>query len=182
MDKAVSAEVVVVRWPTAMLGCMLPIVTFVVVLLGFAAVRPELAAQLAQQRDGALFGVFRGMEWQGVNIPLAGITLYMAWELWRFCWRWADVIAIRATPDGLAPHRSTGMHPLPWSEIADVSYHVARRGWRRVPTLTILLRDGSVKRIRGIANDAGEAEAFARHCAERLERGGSAGIGAGAGP
>lgn len=179
MDKPVTAQVDAVRWQTTVLGCLVPLLTFAVVLFGLAALWPDLAADLAPEhpatREARFFKSLtshKGLQWQGVSIPYAALALYLAWELARSAWRWADVIAIRATPEGLVPHRSTGQRPQPWSEIAEVSFRSVKRGWARVPTLFIRLQDGTVRQIRGVCNEEGQAERFARDCRERLERGG----------
>ena len=147
------------RWRTCVIGCLLPIMLIACLLFGIAAVKPSLAMELAESRRGGLIGLTTGMTFSGVNIPLVLFAIYLGWEVVRFAWRWADVIAVRATTWGLVPHGSTLLKPMPWREIDDVSYALVGRA----PSLVIKLRNGTTRTIRGIDNDEGAAEKFAAH-------------------
>jgi hypothetical protein len=150
-----------------MIGCLMPLLLITCLLFGGAALKPSLAADLAESRSGSLVGLTTGMTMGGINIPLALFALYLGWELFRFGWRWADGIAVRATASGLVPHGSTLLKPIAWHDIGDLSYALVGRA----PSLVIKLRNGSTRTIRGIDNDNGAAEQFAAY-ARQLSGGG----------
>ena len=82
------------RWRTGAFGCLVPLLVLTTILFALAAVRPTLAAELAGQRGGALIGYTSAMTLGGVNVLLALFALYLAWEAFRFGWRWADEVAV----------------------------------------------------------------------------------------
>jgi hypothetical protein len=154
------------RWRTGALGCLLPVMVLATALFGLAALRPELVAEMADQRRGGWLAWTAAVTVAGVNLPVAAIALYLAWETFRFGWRWADQVAVTAGDFGLVPHRSTFLPPMPWAEIEDVRF--VRIG--RAPTLLVQLRGGRSRAIRGVDNEGEAAERFAAAARERVGR------------
>lgn len=166
-----ASDIVVtqLRWRNGLTGCLLPFLVGICLLFGFAAVDPSLATSLAEGRRGWWIRVTEGATLGGINVPLALVTLYLAWEALRLGWRWADEIAAKATPEGLRLHRSVRVDAIAWSDIRDVSYVILGRG----PSLLITLHDGSTCTVRGIDNVNQSAEqfaAYARHQAGVVDR------------
>jgi|DeeseametaMP0747_FD_contig_61_1156102_length_1998_multi_2_in_0_out_0_4 hypothetical protein len=153
-----------VRWRTRAIGRALPFMVFACILLGFAAFDASIIDELVNVRRGHVFALTQGATVAGINIPIFLLALYLAWEVFRFAWRWVDQVAIEATPVGLFPHRSTLMKPLKWGEVSDLSYKTIRRA----PSLVIKLCDGSTRTIRGVENETGAAEKFAAHAREKV--------------
>jgi hypothetical protein len=148
-----------VRWRVGLIACVIPLMVGVCVLLGYAAFDEALLAEMSQSRRGSVLRATREMTIAGVNAPLALAALYLCFETWRLSWRWVDKVAIKATPFGLQPHRSTFLQPLLWREINSVTYHRVR--WSN--SLVIHKRDGSRRVIRGVDNTNGAAEQFATY-------------------
>lgn len=157
------------RWRTGAIGCLLPLLVLTTTLFAFAATRPSLAAELADERRGHLIAWTSSLSAAGINVPLALLALYLGWETIRLAWRWIDEIAVAATDRGLVPHRSLFMRPIAWAEIADVRF--VRLG--RAPSLLISLREGGSRSIRGVDNEGGAAEHFAASARRRLAGHGS---------
>ncbi|PTQ12040.1 hypothetical protein CLG96_05535 [Sphingomonas oleivorans] len=164
MEVSPPEPIMTLRWRTGLIGFLLPIMGGGVVMFGIAAFKPSLAAELADGRRGAWISATSEMTFGGVNIPLALLALYFGWEFFRFGWRWADEFAVRATTVGLVPHRSTLIKPIPWGEIADISYSQ----FGRASSLVIKFRDGRSRIIRGVSNDGGAAESFAVYARNRI--------------
>jgi hypothetical protein len=160
----IELPVELLRWRTGALGCLLPLVVAATLLFAIAAIRPTLAADLADERRGALIGLTSGISVAGVNVPLALLALYLAWETFRFGWRWADQIAMAATDRELLPHASLFMKPISFSEVQDVRFITIGRA----PSLLVVLRTGGSRTIRGVDNQEGAAERFAAAVRERL--------------
>lgn len=156
--------VVALRWRTGAIGCLIPLAAIVMLLFGIAAFRPSLAEDMADGRGGGWIDATAGLTVGGVHLPLALLSLYVAWEFVRLCWRLADETAVTATATGLVPHGSTLLKPMPWSDICDVSFAPVGRA----PALVIRLRDGRQRAIRGVDNDGGAAEAFAAAARARV--------------
>jgi hypothetical protein len=84
----------------------------------------------------------------------------MAFELVRQVRRMADDIAITATKTGLVPHHTTGIAPIAWSEVADISAAPVRRG--EAATLVIRCHNGRVHRIKAVDGRGGVMDEFVR--------------------
>ena len=155
------------RWRTGLIAWLLPLMIGTCVLLGFAAVDASLAQDMANTRRGGILKLTHDMTLAGVNVPLAVLALYLAWEVFRSAWRWADQVAIRAAPEGLVPHGSTLLRAVPWSDISDVSY--VRRGLDH--RIVFTLNDGARRTIRGIDNRNDAGPKFAAFARERIGHG-----------
>ena len=166
-DPADEARAATLRWRTGMIGCLLPLMLLATILFGLAAFRPALVAELAGQRRGGWLIWTQSVSWAGVNLPVAALALYLAWQTFRFGWRWADRVAVTADGFGLVPHRSTFLRPMAWAEIEDVRF--VRLG--RAPALLVRLRGGGARTIRGIDNEDGAAERFAEAARKRSSGG-----------
>ncbi|WAC24395.1 hypothetical protein [Blastomonas sp. SL216] len=150
------------RWRTGLIAWLLPLMIVACVLFGFAAVDPSLAQDMADTRRGGILKLTQDMTLAGVNVPLAVLALYLAWEVFRSAWRWADQVAIRATPQG-----STLLRAVPWSDISDVCY--AKRGLDH--RIVFTLNDGARRTIRGIDNRNDAGPKFAAFARERIGHG-----------
>ena len=135
-------------------------------IFGIAAVNPELAEDLGSAPAADLIALTAKGSVFGVNIPLLLLATYMAWETFRFGWRWADEVAIKATDWGLVPHGSTFIKPLAWTEIDDVRLVPIMRA----SALRLKMRDGSERFIRGLDNRDGAAERFAAFAQQSIAR------------
>ena len=164
-DITTDPTIAELRWRTGLIGCFLPVMVCICVGIGAAAVSPSLAEEMADARRGDLIRLTRDATFGGVNVPLIIVTLYLCWEVFRLAWRWVDEIAVKATPSGLLPHRSTFVKAIAWSEIDDVSFVTIRRA----PSLIVKLRDGTTQCIRGISNENGSAEKFAAYARQKAE-------------
>ena len=133
-------------------------------LFAAAAFRPALVAELVQQRRGALVEWSSAVTVAGINLPILLLALWLAWETVRFGWRWADEVALTAGPEGLVPHRSLYMRPMPWADVRDVRF--VELG--RAPSILVTLANGRTRAVRGVDNDDGAAERFAAAVRERL--------------
>jgi hypothetical protein len=161
--------VLVVRWRTGAIGCLLPLLVAAAVLFGVAAFSPSLVEDLSHRHGGGFLRLTTGMDWGGVNVPVALLALYLAFETFRFGWRWADQYAVKATADGLVPHGSMFRRPMRWADIADVRFAVLPNARARVPALVIDLKGGRRLIIRGVDNADGQAERFAELVRKQLE-------------
>ena len=150
-------------WRTGLIGCLLPILIICCVTFGIAAFDHSLAQDIADSSRGSFLKWTEGMTVRGINIPILLLALYLAWETFRFGWRWADEIAVEATDVGLVPHRSTLMRPIPWREVYDVKFATDRKAH----SLFIRLHDGSTKIIRGVSKDEITCEKFEAHVREK---------------
>jgi hypothetical protein len=151
------------RWRTGALGCLVPVMVAATALFVVAAIRPDLVADMAEHRRGGWLAWTSAVTFGGVNVPVAALALYLGWETFRVCWRWADEVAVTATDFGLVPHRSTFIAPMPWAEIEDVRF--VRLG--RAPSLVVRLHGGRSRAIRGVEEGDGAAERFAQAARER---------------
>lgn len=161
-----KGTVAILRWRTGALGCLLPIMLLATMLFGVATVRPALSAELAEARGGALLRLGEEITLGGVNLLVALLTLYMAWTVVLFAWRWADEIAVTADRHGLTPHRSIRIKPLAWEEIADVA--LGKMG--RASALIITLTDRRTRSIRGVEIEGEAADAFIARARDWLAR------------
>ena len=154
-----------VRWRTGLIGCLFPFLAMATLLFAVAAFRPELVAELATERRGGWLEWTSAVTVAGINLPLALLALYLAWETFRFGWRWADEVALTAGTAGLVAHRSLLMRRIAWDELRDIRF--VQLG--RAPSLLIELRDGRSRAIRGVDNEDGAAERFAAAVRSRME-------------
>lgn len=159
------------RWRTGAIGCLFPLMVAATVLFGGAALRPSLAADLADERRGQLIAWTSELTMAGVNVPLALLACYLGWETFRFAWRWIDEIAVAATPEGLVPHGSLFMKPIAWRDVADIRFIMSGRA----PGLLISLRDGRQRAIRGVDDEAGAADRFLEAARLRMANAAAAG-------
>ena len=150
-------------WRTRLIGCAMAIMLMSCVTSGIAAFDNSVAEDIANSSRGSILKWTEGMTVRGINIPLLLLAFYLAWETFRFGWRWADEIAVEATDVGLVPHRSTLMRPIPWREVYDVKFATDRKAH----SLFIRLHDGSTKIIRGVSNDEIICEKFEAHVREK---------------
>ena len=150
------------------MGCLLPLLVSGVVLFGAAALSPDYAAELAAERRGALIGITQSVTLGGVNLPLAALALYLAFETFRFAWRWADEYAVWTSPAGLHFHGSLFRRPVPWAELRALRTEPRFRGRNPVTVLVVERADGRWTEVRGTEPE--ETERFARAVAERLGR------------
>jgi hypothetical protein len=148
------------RWNTGCIGCLLPLMVAAIIMFGLAAFMPSMLDALDEGRSGRLFRVVRDMNIGPVNIPLALCAAAMAFELVRQVRRMADDIAITATKTGLVPHHTTGIAPIAWSEVADISAAPVRRG--EAATLVIRCHNGRVHRIKAVDGRGGVMDEFVR--------------------
>lgn len=154
-----------VRWRTGLIGWIFPLLVTTALLFGVAAFRPEMVAEAAAGRRGAMLAWTSAVTVAGVNLPLALFAFYLAWETFRFGWRWADEVALTAGPEGLVPHGSLLMRRIDWDEVCDIRF--VQIG--RAPSLLIELRNGRSRAIRGVDNEDGAAERFAAAARSRKE-------------
>ncbi|MGF7169588.1 hypothetical protein FHS91_001257 [Sphingobium xanthum] len=131
-----------------------------IVMFGLAAFMPSMLDALDEGRSGRLFRAVRDMNIGPFNIPLALCAAAMAFELVRQVRRMADDIAITATETGLVPHRTTGIAPIAWSEVQDISAAPAKRG--EAATLVIRCRNGRAHRIKAVDSRGGVMDEFVR--------------------
>jgi len=138
------------------------------VLFGAAALSADHAAGLAEGRRSALIRATGAVSVAGVNLPLAALALYLAFETFRFAWRWADELAVWTSPAGLHFHGSLFRPPVPWAELRAVRSEPRWRGLNRVTVLVVERADGRGIEVAGIEPE--EAERFARAVGERTGR------------
>jgi hypothetical protein len=129
-----------------------------------AAFDMSFAVELAEGRArGQYVAWTENMVEAGFHLPLALVGVYLLWEAIKIGWRWADQVAVSATPQGLVPHHSLLMKPIAWSDITDV--RVDRSG--PAPRLVISLTNGGSRAIRMIDDEGGGAESFAEAARQR---------------
>ena len=165
---AEDVERLQLRWRLGPTGCLVPLFVLAAAMFGAAALNADYAAELAEGRRGALIGITRAVSVGGVNLPLAAVTLYLAFESFRFAWRWADEYAVWADASGLRFHGSLFRPPMPWGELRSVGTATRLRGFSAVTVLVVERTRGRRIEIGGIEPE--EAERFAGAVRERLGR------------
>ena len=145
-------------WATKKIGCLLPAFVAGTGLFGLAALSADYAAELADGRRGALIRMTRAVSLGGVNVPLALVALYFAFETLRFAWRWADEEAVRTSAAGLHFHGSLFKRPVRWEELRAVRVARLMRGSTVVQVLEVETAAGGRIEVGGI--DSEEAERF----------------------
>ena len=163
---AEDAERLRLRWRSSAIGCLLPLMAGAIALFGLAALSPTYAGELAEGRRGALIGMTKAVSVGGVNLPLAAVALYMAFETFRYAWRWADEDAAWTSPWGLHFHGSLFRRPVPWAELRAVRAATRFRGRATVPVLVVETAAARRIEIGGIALE--EAQRFAAAVSARL--------------
>lgn len=156
------------KWRSGLLGCLLPVLVFGAGLFGLAAIRPVLASELGDERRGAWIRITEAVSVGGVNLPLAALALYLAFEAFRFAWRWADEDAVWADATGLHFHGSLFRRSLGWDELRSVAARPRWRGRRQIVVLAVETREGRTIEVAGVAE--ADAERFAAALSERLGR------------
>jgi hypothetical protein len=148
----------VLRFATDKIGCLLPILALSAILFAYAALTGGDPA--SHSRLDRFLVATRSLSLGRVNIPVLLIALYMAWGFFRMGMRWADVVAIRATEQGLLFHwtilrrRSVAWSEVRWAEVGTKTLRAFE-----VPEVRVFLTDRVVG-IGGFDDQEGAAERF----------------------
>ncbi len=141
-----------------------------VVIFAYAALSHSTADSLLHAVHGGLLLKMLFEAVPGGSMTICGIiALYMAFETFVICWRWADETAFTSTDAGLIPHKSTFIKSLDWHEIADVQrVEIKRILFGNYAVLAINLRSGRHKKILALSDEDGAIEKFANICRDRI--------------
>ena len=153
-------------WRTGAIGCLLPLFAGATAMFGLAALSADYAAELGDDRRGALIRMSAAVSAGGVNLPLAAFALYLAFETFRFAWRWADEDAVWADAKGLHFHGSLFRRSVTWHEVRRVTAPQRWRGRTQVTVLAVETAAGRTIEIAGV--DEAEAARFAAAASERI--------------
>lgn len=161
-----AGEPIELRFSSGKMGCGFLLAGLCALAFGWWAVRPD---SLADTRLSHVVELGRSLEVAGVNLPVLAIALYLLWQAWDLGMRWADAVAVRAGQDGIRFHPTLLRRAVPWAEVRDVRYRIARPGLARVPEIVFTL-DGRSVSIRGFDDEGGGGERFAGAVRARLRR------------
>jgi hypothetical protein len=151
---------------TGKIGCFLPLMAGAVLFFGAAAVRPSLLD--SDGRRGWIADAVRPMSWNGINIPILLLSLWLLWEVARSGWRWADQVAVEVHIKGLLFHSTLlRRRKVAWHELQDVRFlpHKAGKG---PPQVRFSLADRSVT-AKPVENEHGGAERFVQAVQAKLD-------------
>jgi hypothetical protein len=165
-EGAEASGTATLRFATARIGCLLPLVAGAACFLGYVAITPGFAAD--HGRLGALVRATQPLSLGPVNVGMTLLALSMVYGFVRMGMQWSDGEAVRAAADGLTFHWTLlPRRKVPWSEVRGAALGPSRATWTNVPEVSIVLTRGVVG-IRGFDDEGGAADRFVRFVNARV--------------